>query len=325
MVMDRFISEPHRDWRPPQVRWPGGKTFAFTVFDDPDFQTVERGRPVYDFLASLGFRTTRGIFPGLESTPPSNRSFTCNNPAHLQWVLSLKDRGFEMGWHGASPSTSMRQETIEGLERFRQFFGDWPHTSSQHYECRENMYWGDERLSSTPHRFVYNLLTRWRNHKAFHGHVPGQPHYWSDLCRERIKYVRNFVFADINTLAACPFMPYRDPGRPDVNLWYASTNGYNAETFVHALSEQNQDRLEADGGACIMYTHFAYRFFQDGKLNKEFCHLMERLSKKNGWFVPVGALLDHIASQRGPVMLSPAQRQILERRWLLHKIRFGTA
>ena len=126
MVMDQFISDPRRDWRPPEIRWPDGKAFVFTVFDDPDFQTVERGRPVYDFLASLGFRTTRGIFPGLESTPPSDHCFTCNDPAHRQWVLSLKELGFEMGWHGASPGTSTRERTAEGLERFRQYFGAWP-------------------------------------------------------------------------------------------------------------------------------------------------------------------------------------------------------
>ena len=154
MVTDRFISEPNRDWRPPEVTWPDGKTFAFAVFDDPDFQTVERGRPVYDFLSGLGFRTTRGIFPGLKLTPASYYSVTCNDPAHLQWVLSLKERGFEVGWHGASPVSSTREQTIEGLERFRQLFGDWPYTSSQHYECGENMYLGGRAafIPATPSR-----------------------------------------------------------------------------------------------------------------------------------------------------------------------------
>jgi hypothetical protein len=323
--MAQFISDTPRDYRLQQIRWPDGKGFSFTVFDDPDFQTVERGRPVYDFLASLGFRTTRGVFPGLESTPPSVQSITCNDRAYLEWVLSLKELGFEMGWHGAAPGTSTRESTIEGLERFRRLFDGWPKTGSQHYECKENMYWGDERLSSAGLRLAYNLLTRWRNHNVFHGHVPGHPNFWSDLCRERIRYVRNFVFADINTLADCPFMPYRDPARPDVNLWYASTDGHNAETFVRVLSEKNQDRLEAEGGSCIMYTHFAYQFFRNGQLHKDFCRLMERLSKKNGWFVPVGTLLDHIGNQRGAVMLTQRQRSELERRWLIHKIRFGTA
>ena len=29
---------------------------------------------------------------------------------------------------------------------------------------------------------------------------------------------------------------------------------------VKALTEANQDRLEAEAGACIMYTHFGFRF-----------------------------------------------------------------
>ncbi len=322
---DRFIADPNAAWNPPAIRWPDGKRFAFTVFDDPDFQTVDYGRPVYDLLAEMGFRTTRGIFPGLDNAPAGDRAATCEDPEHLRWVLSLKDRGFEMGWHGASPGTSNREQTKQGLDRFRRFFGTWPVTASQHYECRENIYWGDERLSSSTNRLIYNILTRGRNHKAFHGGDPGHELFWSDLCRERIRYVRNFVFAEINTLKACPFMPYRDNDRPDVNLWYSSTDGHNAATFLKTLSEENQDRLEAEGGACIMYTHFAYQFLKDGQLNSEFRRLLRRLSQKNGWFVPVGTLLDYIAKERGPVMLSPAQRLRVERRWLLHKARFGTA
>ena len=37
--------------KPPAVTWPQGKRFAFTVFDDPDSQTLEAGRAVYSFLA----------------------------------------------------------------------------------------------------------------------------------------------------------------------------------------------------------------------------------------------------------------------------------
>jgi hypothetical protein len=36
--------------------WPGGKDFAFTIFDDADSQTLENGRPTYGLLAELGFR-----------------------------------------------------------------------------------------------------------------------------------------------------------------------------------------------------------------------------------------------------------------------------
>ena len=51
--------------------------------------------------------------------------------------------------------------------------------------------------------------------------------------------------------------------------------------------------------------------------------LMTRLAGKNGWFVPVGELLDFLLTQSKNRELTPAQRAKLERRWLMHKIRIG--
>jgi hypothetical protein len=311
--------------RLPEIRWPLGKTFAFTVFDDPDFQTREKGEPVYNFLADCGILTTKGIFPGTASTPGKLQAVTCNDPGYLDWVLKLHERGFEMGWHGASPETSRREQTAEALNTFHRIFGHWPFTSSQHYECMESVYWGDQRLTSQLHKFVYNAATRWRNHDLFHGDQPGHELYWGDLCRDKIGSMRNFVYPDINTLAACPFMPYYDPQRPDVNRWYASTNGHNSQTFLSSLSEKNQDRLESEGGACIIYTHFAYGFTDSRRqLLPEFRRLIERLGRKNGWFVPVKTLLDYLAAERTLITLRADQRRKLERRWLSHKLLVGT-
>ena len=44
------------------ITWPDGRRFAFTVFDDPDAQTVDVSRAVYGFLADLGLRTTKGTW-----------------------------------------------------------------------------------------------------------------------------------------------------------------------------------------------------------------------------------------------------------------------
>ena len=312
-------------WPTPRIIWPDGKKFAFSVFDDPDFQTRERGEPVYDLLADLGIITTKGIFPGTEQTPPPARAVTTLDDRYLAWLLKLKDQGFELGWHGASPGPSDRASTLEGFETYRRHFGDWPRTAANHYECTEAIYWGTERLSDPLHRFAYNAMTRWKNAGAFHGHENNHPQFWGDLCRDRLRYVRNFVYEDINTLAACPFMPYHDPDRPWVNYWYASVNGHNHESFVAALTEEKQDQLESEGGACIMYTHFGYQFLKDGKLQPRFRSLMERLAKKGGWYVPVEQLLDYVLAQRGAVTISPVQRRMLERRWLFYKARSGTA
>ena len=85
------------------------------------------------------------------------------------------------------------------------------------------------------------------------------------------------------------------------------------------------DRLEAEGGACIMYTHFGLGFW-DGRIHPRFAESMSRLARRNGWFVPVSELLDYLLKQRGgPSILQAAERRELERRWLLHKVRFGNA
>jgi hypothetical protein len=224
----------------------------------------------------------------------------------------------------AASHTSKREETAFGLEQFARHFGHYPASMANHFFCDEDIYFGDARVTGA-NRLAYNLLTRFQNHNKFRGHVEGDPLFWGDLCKEKIKYVRNFTFAEINTLKICPYMPYCDPGRPYVNYWYASSEGKDAPRFNETLSETNQDRLEEEGGACVMYTHFGLGFYENGQLNGRFRALMERLSKRNGWFAPVSTLLDYILAQRGPITLTPAERSGLERKWLMHKIRYGTA
>lgn len=307
-----------------RIEWPEGKKFAFTVFDDPDSQTLEGGREVYSFLADCGFRTTKGVWPVRGPREPSDHGGTCEEPDYRAWTQDLQHRGFEVGFHNATLHTSTREETIAGLERFREYFGSYPAAMANHYYCDENIYWGDARLSGI-NRLAYNLLTRWSNHNKFYGHVPGHPYFWGDICKERIKYVRNFAFADINTLTMCPDMPYHDPERPYVNYWYAGSEGSNCGTFVERITEAAQERLEQEGGACIMYTHFGHGYWDGRSLNGRFRELMTRLSHRNGWFVPVSTLLDYLLERKSAAAITSQNRSRLERRWLTHKARFGTA
>ncbi|MBM3285892.1 MAG: hypothetical protein FJY88_00860 [Candidatus Eisenbacteria bacterium] len=303
--------------------WPGEKRFAFSVFDDTDRATLENARPVYDLLADLGLRTTKSVWvsPGKEEHHLAG--MTCEDEAYLTWLLDLKARGFEIALHNVSYGTSSREETIHGFDRFRQLFGHDPRTLANHAGTRESIYWYDARLTG-PRALLYNMLTGFRSAGRARGHVEGDPLFWGDICRERVRYVRSFVFPGIDTIRSCPWMPYHDPARPYVNSWFASSPGGSCATFAATISEREQDRLEEDGGACIMYTHFANGFYADGRLNPRFRQLIERLAKKDGCFLPVGDLLDHIADQRGVVTITPAQRSRMESRWLLRKILVGT-
>ena len=308
----------------PQIPWPNGKTFAFTVFDDPDSLTVPVGREVYACLADLGFRTTKGVWTVWGTEPRSDPGGSCDDADYREWCLELQQKGFEMGFHNATQYTSARERTARGLNRFREIFGHDPVTMSNHYNCAEDVYWGDERVSGW-RRALYNVVTRGANRHRFFGHIPGHPYFWGDLCKERVTYVRNFVFARVNTLHACPQMPYHDPTKPFVNNWYASSEGANVRSFTAMITEASQDQLAAEGGACIMYTHFAHGYVSDGRLDRRFVALMERLASLNGWFVPVRELLDHIRVHRGTHMLTDDERAALERRWLWDKIRHGSS
>ncbi|HUA14002.1 MAG TPA: hypothetical protein VMG31_01795 [Verrucomicrobiae bacterium] len=305
------------------VKWPEGKQFAFTIFDDPDGQTLTTSRIVYDFLSDLGFHTTIAVWPLGASGEPNSGGETCANPEYLNHLRRLAAHGFEIAWHNAAPHTSTRHETALALERFRDYFGHDPTSMANHYNG-EALYWGPDRVTGI-RRSAYLLLTRYKSVNRYFGHVEGHPYFWGDLCHGRIPYCRNFVFSGLNTLRFCPWMPYRDLRRPWVRSWFAASDGATGPAFLNALSEANQDCLEEEGGASIVYTHFGHGFVREGKLESSFVRLMRRLRKKNGWFVPAHSMLDHLAAERGVFTLDDRTRRAIEWRWLAEKTFRGTS
>ena len=307
----------------PEITWPDGRRFAFTVFDDPDGQSLETTRLVYSLLADLGFQTTIGAWPLDIRRATNSGGETCANLEYRGFLQYLQGRGFEIGFHNAAPYSVTREETIEALDLFEGYFGKAAVTMANHYNA-DAIYWGPARLSSW-RRDIYNLVTLGRTRNRFFGQVEGHPSFWGDICRERIRYCRNFVYADINTLRMNPWMPYVDPIRPYVRYWYSASEGNEAPAFLKTLQDRHQDRLEEQGGACIMYTHFGHGYVQDGKLNPEFRRIMERLARKNGWFVPVSELMDFLLATKGATTLTDELRRKLETRWLWEKLFRGTS
>jgi hypothetical protein len=308
---------------PTRPAWPDGARFAFTVFDDTDRATIENVAGVYEFLEEIGMRTTKSVWPISIPGSPLVRGATCDDPEYAAWTVDLQHRGFEIGYHGASNVTATRTDVARALDRFRSLYGHTPAVMANHADCQEGMYWGEGRVSGM-NRLAYNLLTRFKRVGRYRGHVEGDPLFWGDLCRDQVRYVRNFTFRGIDTLGECAVMPYHDPDRPYVNGWFASSEGRDVGTFNACLSEEAQDRLEASGGACIMYTHFAAGFWDGGRLHERFEQLMRRLAARKGWFVPVSTLLDHLAGAGGPAPIGRAQRNALERRWLRSKTVIGS-
>jgi hypothetical protein len=303
------------------IEWPDGKEFAFTIFDDPDHDTGENVAAIYSFLKDIGLRTTKAVWPIQGHGSPKIGGATCEDQHYLAWILRLQNQGFEIALHNVTHHTSTREETVRGIETFHRLFGHYPESLANHSGCQESIYWESARLSGLQ-RLVYNALNLKLDGKNLgsQGHIEASPLFWGDLCKEKIGYVRNFVFGDINTLKACPIMPYHDSARPYVNFWFAASEGATINAFNHMLTEKNQDRLVRENGACIMYTHFAKGFVENGKINHRFKDLLQRLVGLNGWFVPVRTLLDFLVQARGRHIITPEERSNLERKWLWHKV-----
>jgi len=217
----------------PRIEWPEGKRFAFTAFDDADHDRLHNVRPVYDFLTQLGLRTTKSVWTLAAPADTPLGGLTTEDAEYLAWAQSLQSAGFEIGFHGARSVSSERGITAQALARFREQFGHDPRTMSNHFQNAESMYWGPARLSGW-RRLVY-LAAHALHPVHGEGHVEGSPYFWGDLCHAHVRYMRNFVFREINTLAACPQMPYRDPARPFVNAWFTSSEGGDVDSWCATL------------------------------------------------------------------------------------------
>jgi hypothetical protein len=306
------------------ISWPDGKRFAFSIFDDTDLTAPGNFEAVYDLLASLGMRITKSVWPatGADLLARGENGSTCDDSEYVRTVLDLQRSGFEIGYHNSYFEGLPRARIEQAFERFKALFGSYPSSMSNHAESSEGIYWGYDRVSGLV-KLLYRLSMRRFGSNPHQGHLPASPYFWGDLCHRNIRYVRNFVFGDIDTLAVCPMMPYYDPARPLVQAWYAASNGQVLPSCLELLSERNQDQLERSGGACIVYTHLGSGFQNGRTVDQRFSDLMKRLARLDGWFVPVTTLLDHIRAQRGLTTLSAAQRRRLEWRWFAHKVVAG--
>lgn len=304
-------------------RWPGGARFAFSIFDDTDRMTLENGPPVYDVLTDLGLRITKSVWPVAPDGPPRTGGTTCDDPDYLAWVLRLQAAGHEIGLHNASDHPSVRRTTERALDRFADLFGAPPRIGADHVGNLEAMYWGPKRLTGVRSRAYSGAMAVTRPYrKPTSGEIPASDHFWGDLLRDRIDYWRNFTFTTIDTLQACPQMPYHDAARPYVNWWFASSHAPTLESFLDLLTPDRLDELEASGSACILYTHFAMGFAEDGTVDPRVIAVLEDVARRGGWCAPVSEVLDHVRSQRNdPAPISDGDRRSLENRWVVEKIR----
>lgn len=307
------------------MQWPNGKEFAFSVFDDTDGATLETVAGVYELLYELKLFTTKSVWV----YPPRGRfsGQSLLDPPYLEWILQLQARGFEIGLHNVGDGRFSREEILTGLDLFKNLLGHYPRIHSNHENNLDNIYWMNERFD-WPFNQLYKAYYRYieRRDPVALGSRPGSPCFWGDACKLHIDYIRNYTCRNVNTLAFNPSMPYLD-GRKAAfaNRWFSSSDGHTVEEFCDLVRPQALEQLRSEGGACIVYTHFASGFVDGrGQLAPLFRTRMEHLASLNGWFVPASDLLDHLRSRQDAPL---AHRRPSTGRWLadrlVKKLRYG--
>jgi hypothetical protein len=296
--------------------FPGGARFAFTVMDDTDVATVENVRPVYRLFESLGMRTTKTVWAVRceEGSANFSLSETMDDPPYRDFVVDLHARGFEIAFHGATMETSRRERTLLALERLEHILGAPPRVHANHSFNRENLYWGAGRLDDRALRLLYGTVLR-HGAELYEGHCPESPYWWGDLSAARIEYVRNLTFSEINLQRVNPSMPYRDPRRPYGRWWFSAADAEDVAEFNHLLRPPNQERLEAEGGVCIVATHLGKGFGNGGQPHPETRRLLELLVRRAGWFPTVGQLLDWLRSRHQSDGLPADEWRRMQWRW----------
>lgn len=303
------------------LTYPGGKRFAFSVFDDPDGASLEAVRPIYDYLSELGIFTTKSVW-GLDCAGESGcrGSYTLENEDCADYVRELRRQGFEIGWHGACPESATRAGTQKALAHFEQIIGALPAIYAAHDTNRDNLYWGADRFAFTGTRWLYRQLKR-EPRGWFQGHKPGSEFFWGDLAETCLNYSRSFAFATTNLLNLRLPLVYRRPDAFYVKRWFLTCGADDVQTFNTAIRDAHQREWEGQGGLCVISTHFGKGFVVDGRIHPVTKALLKKLSDRNGWFAPVSQLLDLYVAQRGCPDLSGLKLLSLELKWFTQRLK----
>ena len=302
--------------QPVELLWPPHPYRAgFCVTDDADSSELATVRIVYDFLSALSFRTTRTVWAfrpsepcGLPGLPDSiQRGVTLEDPDYLGYCRELDARGFEIALHGASAGNNRREQIARAFELMDRNF-----TPAGTYICHaknaDNPYWQEKVVARGPLRA---LLAPYAGRHRCSGEDPVSPYFWGDLCRERVRYIRLFRTARVNTLAANPSLPYFEREKPFVGGWFTATK----RSFRDCTAEAALDALERDFGLCVLYQYLCrYADPARGAVKPAFREGAGRLRARRAiWVDTTSRILDRLRLVQG-VLVAARGREL----WLVN-------
>ncbi|MGS2724284.1 hypothetical protein ACVBEJ_11105 [Porticoccus sp. GXU_MW_L64] len=303
--------------------FPNGAQFAVAICDDTDGATLENIKPVYDFLKLKGVISTKTVWP--LSASESAHGFTVGESLesveYRNYIIQLQSAGYEIALHGVSGGSTKRNQISSGLEAYYKALNVYPKIHINHRINKDNLYWGSKRLSFAPLQWLYEKFI---SSEGFSGEVPGSEYYWLDMARRHIEYSRDFSFYELNLARLPGVEPFYDGLKPGIKRWFHTSDGNDVLAFNRLLNPDSVDRLQAERGYTIIYTHFGKGFVNErGQLNTNFKDRIEDLVDRPVWITTTGKLLALLESQNGRITKSKLELFRLQVRWVIEKLIYG--
>lgn len=238
------------------LRWPYPYKWAFGLIDDTDCSTLEAVLTVYEHCLDAGITPTKTVWAQAAERdcghPVSSRPIvgtTLDDDAYREYCEALAKRGVEFCLHDVSPGNNLREDTLRGFETFERTFGYAPRVHVFHSHNCDHIYWGENQYGS---RFAKALVRLMTGKRDYFGEDHESPYYWSDVCRDKISYIRLYRTRDFNVLKHNPNMPYHLHGKPDVKLWFSASA---SRPDLDRVTDSALDRIARDDGAFLLYAY----------------------------------------------------------------------
>ena len=301
-----------------RIVWPNSKKFAFTIIDDTDNAVLSQIKPIYDLLLENNIFTTKTTW--VFNSRNKYYGDTLENEKYKQYLLYLSSRGFEIALHNVGSGNFNRKEILNGLSVFESVFGSPPKIQINHSNNADNIYWGRERF----YGFIKRFYGTKRSSIESFGSKKGSDCFWGDYVKKNILFIRNRTFNGINTLKYDKALVHNELGKEEFsNLWFSSSDGMDCKLFKKLLTKKNIDKLEKEGGCCILYTHFAYGFLnKEGDVDKEVLDIIKYLSTKQAWFAPASEILDYVYKDNleSGIEINKRYLKQLDRKWFVGRV-----
>jgi len=283
--------------------------FGYTIHDDTDKYDYRNGNATYQGIYNAGFSTSVSTW-AWNSSSTWNKVGYVDNESHREWLVNLKNKGFELVLHSPTGDSDVRGNMIAALNNWSLYFG-FP------------MMYIEHGTSNTEH-----LVTGT-------GAVASSDYYLLDLVNtSNISYYHNLDYAPDNgaykTVRENSSSGYRgwkvygesiDPitgerwSNGEISLF---PNYTNPKALLHSV---NQDGVEinltsmigkihirdeshkADTGMLPVYTsthifdlqetHDLTIMFTHSESFPEFNYTLTEIARYDGYFVPAGILLNY--------------------------------